>query len=178
MQTTIRQLPSGITRYDGTAPIAAVDAAGNVFHAIQGPEDSSMCIMAPADGSPTRRVGPIITKGGRPGLLCDPFVGLWLIGNKEAGGRVLPPLYPIAEFVTRSAAAPGGVAPEKAEPLPNGGQPYANNFDVFGDRRTDLTPLSAWADFLRLGLFVARFNKLAAGLAQIQRVLKKAGLLE
>ena len=176
MQTTIRQLPSGITRYDGTAPIAAVDAAGNVFHAIQGPEDSSMCIMAPADGSPTRRVGPIITKGGRPGLLCDPFVGLWLIGNKEAGGRVLPPLYPIAEFVTRSAAAPGGVAPERAEPLPNGGQPYADNARAFGSER--LTASDPWDKFLGPdGFFAARLNKIILVQAQIQRVLKKAGLL-
>lgn len=104
---------------------------------------------------------------------------LWLTAWDEAvspkvGWRIKVPGY----VAPAGPTAPGGVVPERAEPLPNDGWPYADNFDVFGDRRTDLTPLSTWADFLRLGLFVARFNKLAAGLAQIQRVLKKAGLLE
>lgn len=176
MQTTTRQLPSGISRYDGTAPLAARDAAGNVFHAIQGPSDACMCIMAPADGSPARRVGPVVAGGGRPGLLCDPFVGLWLIGNKEAGRGALPALYPIAEFVARSAAAPGGVAPETAAELPNGGQPYADNVAVFGNGV--LGAGASWTDFLRAGWFVLRMNKLVTALAQLQRQAKRAGWLE
>lgn len=172
------QLPDGLTRYTGTTPIGVRDAAGNTFHAFQGPNDSGMCVMVPADGSAPRRVGPILTKSGRPGLLCNPFEGLWLIGNKESGERGLPPLYPIAEFVPcRMDSAPGGggpVAAEDAAPIaafgaeawPNYGAPYADE-SLIRDGR--------W--YVRANKIVGLLVQIARAVAQLQRLARARGEL-
>lgn len=103
---------------------------------------------------------------------------LWLTAWDESaspkvGWRIKVPGY----VAPAGPTAPGGVAPEKAEPLPNGGQPYADNARAFGSER--LTASDPWDRFLGPdGFFAARLNKIILVQAQIQRVLKKAGLLE
>ena len=174
MQTTARALPSGITRYTGTAPIGAVDAAGNVFHAFQGPNDTGMVVMLEPSGRCT--VVPTPPIKGRPGLLCDPFMGLWVIGNKESSDRSTPPLYPVAAFVVRGVAPGGGgpATPEEAEPIaafgseawPNYGTPYADE-GVIKD--------GLW--HLRANKIVLLLLQLARAVAQLQRGAKARGEL-
>lgn len=175
MQTTARALPSGLTRYTGTAPIGAVDAAGNVFHAFQAANDVGMVVMVEPGGRVS--VVPTPPIKGRPGLLCDPFAGLWILGNKEGSDRSTPPLYPVAAFVVRGVAPGGGVpaTSEEAAELPNMGFPYTDNVAVFGNGV--LGAASSWAEFLRAGWFVLRMNKLVAALAQLQRGAKARGEL-
>lgn len=67
-------------------------------------------------------------------------------------------------------------APEKAEPLPNDGVAYADNAKALGSN--DLTVDHTWRQYLDLGKFAARLNKLVAALAQLQRLARKAGWLE
>ena len=66
--------------------------------------------------------------------------------------------------------------PEPAAELPNYGRPYASGVEVFGNGT--LTIASSWADYLRLGMFVLRMNKLVAALAQVQRLARQAGWIQ
>ena len=71
---------------------------------------------------------------------------------------------------------PGSVIPEPAAELPNYGRPYASGVEVFGNGT--LTIASSWADFLRLGMFVLRINKLVAAVAQMQRFARQVGWIK
>lgn len=100
---------------------------------------------------------------------------LWLTAWDEAASPKAAWRFAIPDYIA-PATAPGGVAPEPAAELPNGGQPYADNARAFGSN--DLTSANTWLEFLTRGLFAQRLNKIILVQAQIQRVLKKAGLLE
>lgn len=172
------RLPNNLTRYRGTTPIGVRDAAGNFFHAIQGPNNTGYCIMEKPNGETAIIPTPPIQ--GRPGLIADPFAGAWVEGNQEGDDNDTPPRYPIAAFVPyrlpSGPAAPGSVIPEAAAPLPNDGRAYGSNVEVFGNGQ--LTGASSWADYLRAGMFVLRFNKAVAALAQLQRLARQAGWIK
>ena len=168
------QLPDGLARYTGANAFTAEDAAGNVFGVFQGPNDSGVCVMRRPDGTIVRVVHPPIL--GRPSLDCNPLVGLWIVGNKEASPREFPPRYRVAEYVP-FATAPGGgepVAAEDAEPIapfgdvawPNYGQAYADE-SLIRDGR--------W--YLRANKIVALLVQLARAVAQLQRQARARGEL-
>lgn len=102
---------------------------------------------------------------------------LWLTAWDEAANPKVAWRFAIPGYVAPAVpTAPGGVVAEPAAELPNGGQPYADNVRALGSN--DLTIAHSWADYLRLGLFAARLNKLVAALAQLQRQARNAGWLE
>lgn len=102
---------------------------------------------------------------------------LWLTAWDEAASPKAAWRFAIPGYVAPAGPTPpGGVAPEKAAELPNGGQPYADNAKAFGSN--DLTIAHSWGEFLTRGLFAQRLNKLVTALAQLQRQAKKAGWLE
>ena len=103
---------------------------------------------------------------------------LVLTAWNEAGGKTGWRI-PVPGYIAPAAPIPvpgGSVTPEKAAELPNYGRPYASGVEVFGNGT--LTIASSWADYLRLGMFVLRMNKLVAALAQLQRLARQAGWIQ
>jgi len=173
MQQVIRMTTGG---YTGADVSAACDATGAIYLTYQQAGQQRVIRRDASGAVASIALAQQVTGRGQFAQFDGDLV---LVAWNETEGKGICYIQPIPGYVAPAGpTAPGGVAPEKAEPLPNGGQPYTDNFDVFGNRTTELTPLSTWADFLRLGLFVARFNKLTAGLAQLQRQARKAGWLE
>ena len=165
------QLPDGLTRYTGANAFTTQDAVGNVFAVFQGPNDSGVCVMRRPDGTIVRVAHPPIL--GRPSLDCNPLIGLWIVGNKEAGAREFPPRYRVAEYVPFSAPGGGGpVAAEDAAPIaalgseawPNYGQPYPDE-SLIKDGR--------W--YVRTNKIVGLLVQLARAVAQLQRLAKARG---
>ena len=175
MQQVIRMTTGG---YTGADVSAARDATGAIYLTYQ-QAGQQRVIRRDASGA----VAPIalpqqVTGRGQFALFDGELV---LVAWNESEGKSAGVCYiqSIPGYVAPAGpTAPGGVSPEKAAELPNGGAAYLDNFDVFGNRTTELTPLSTWADFLRAGWFVLRMNKLVAALAQLQRQARNAGWLE
>jgi len=172
-----------VQKLDTPGAISAADissapsADGAIFYSYQ-QKTSGLPVQAVYRRAPDGSVAPVPIERrvtGRGQLSAEGGVLVLTAWDEAASPKVawrieVPGYVPFA-------SAPGGgpVAAEDAEPLPNDGWPYADNFDVFGNRITALTPISAWADFLRLGLFVSRFNKLVCAVAQLQRLARARG---
>lgn len=172
------ELPKNLPRYTGANTFSATDAQGTNFQVYQGPNDSAVCVKVrlgstKADAVP---LPAIIT--GRPSIECNPFVGLWVIGNKEAPVTQTAPRYAIPDFVpfTLPSVQPGTglpnpevvsvIAPLSMENYPNGGIPYTND-DILRDGK--------W--YQRMNKAVVRLIETVAAVRQIQRVLVAVGLL-
>jgi hypothetical protein len=101
-------------RYTGANTFTAADYIGNVFYAYQGPDDSGCVAMV--QGGQARLI-LTISHSGRIALDCNPLVGLWAVGNKDATANQTPPRYSIEEYVPWPsggegiAGAPGSAGP-------------------------------------------------------------------
>jgi hypothetical protein len=103
------QLPNA--RYTGANTFTAEDSAGNVFYAYQGPDDSG-CVAIVQGGQ--ARLILSIPNSGRIALDCNPLIGLWAVGNKDAPAEQTPPRYVIKEYVPWSSGGEGIAGPPGA----------------------------------------------------------------
>jgi hypothetical protein len=171
-------LPHGLTRYSGANTFSATDARGTNFQVYQGPNDTAICVKVPIGSTKADLVPLPATITGRPSIECNPFVGLWIIGNKEVPNTQTAPRYAIPDFVpfTLPTAQPGtglpnpevvsAIAALSMENYPNGGVPYTND-DILKDGK--------W--YQRMNKGVARLIETISAVRQIQRVLIAVGLL-
>lgn len=104
-----------IPRYTGANTFTAQDAAGNIFYAYQASNaDAGVLTMVDRAGVP-HTITPAPVQG-RPSLECNPYVGLWFVGNKETGSGQTPPRHKVKEYVPYEA-------PQEAPTAPQGGAP-------------------------------------------------------
>jgi hypothetical protein len=148
-----------MTRWTGANTMSAQDSTGAIFMAFQKQDNQGGLIGIRAGVSSELLLSP--TLAGRPSLECNPFLGLWVVGNQETDTRHVPQRYPVPEYVPFALPA-GSITPQAIEQGSAIAALYGGAYQA-----TDLdTPEE----------LVLRFNKLLRAFQQAIRMLEAAGV--